>query len=68
MGPPSARWCPVRIPELPQTTAGVCVTLDEHRAAEQQLGEKEAPDSGCGAAFTADLQGPLNRERVMRSW
>ena len=56
------------IPGLLQAVGAVGVTLDEHRAAEQQLGEKEAPDSGCGAAFTADPQGPLSRERIMRSW
>ena len=41
--------------------------LRGHWAAVQLLNENRASDTGCGAAYTADTQGPLNRERIMRS-
>lgn len=39
-----------------------------HWAAVQLLNKNGPAGSGCGAAFHADTQGALNRERIMRSW
>ena len=37
----------------------------EHWAAELLLNRIRTANSGCMAAYTADMQGPLNRERIM---
>ena len=39
-----------------------------HWAAVQLLNKNGPAGSGCGAAFHADTQGALSRERIMRSW
>ncbi|WP_343246310.1 hypothetical protein [Diplocloster hominis] len=48
--------------------AGIIGRVPGHWAAELLLNINGPAGSGCGAAFHADTQGALNRERIMRSW